>query len=116
MFCMKCGVSVSESQVFCEDCLKDMERYPVKPNVQVTIPVRPAVSASKKRGRRQRGSVQDEMVRTMRIKLRLAHTALIIVMLAFFALAAIMVKYLSEKPEQINPGQNYSTLPSTDPT
>ena len=116
MFCMRCGVSVSESEVFCEDCRKDMERYPVKPNVQVSIPVRPAASVSKKRSRRQRASAQEEQLRILRVKLRLAHTALIIVMLAFFALAAIMVKYLSETPEQPPSGQRYSTMPSTEST
>ena len=116
MYCMKCGVSIGDSQVFCENCQKDMDRYPVKPNVQVSIPVRPVASASKKRSRRQRGTAQDEQIRTLRIKLRLAHTALIVVLLAFFALAAIMVKYLSEAPDQYNAGQNYSTMPATDPT
>ncbi len=116
MNCMKCGISISDQQVFCKDCLKDMERYPVKPNVQVSIPVRPVSTNSKKRNRRYRGSVQDEQVRRLKFKLRLAHTALIIVLIAFFALAGIMVKYLSESRTQYNPGQNYSTMPSTDPT
>jgi NMD protein affecting ribosome stability and mRNA decay len=116
MNCMKCGISIGESQVFCEDCLKVMERYPVKSNVQVTIPVRPAVSTAKKRSRRNRISGQDEQLRILRTKLRLAHTALIIVLLAFFVLAGIMVKYLNDPQTQYSPGQNYSTMPSTDTT
>lgn len=116
MNCMKCGISIGESQVFCEDCLKIMDRYPVKPNVQVTIPVRPAVSAAKKRARRNRSSGQDEQLRILRTKLRLAHTALIIVLLAFFVLAGLMLMYLNDKPAQDTPGQNYSTIPSTEST
>lgn len=116
MNCMKCGISVAEKQVFCESCLQDMSRYPVKPNVQVTIPVRPAVSTAKKRGRRHRGSGQDEQIRSLRFRLRLAHTALIVILIAFFTLAGLMVKYISENQTQYTPGQNYGTMPSTDPT
>ena len=116
MNCMKCGISINEEQVFCDQCLQDMQRYPVKPNVQVTIPVRPVVSATKKRNRRHRGSMQDEQVRRLRFKLRLAHAALIVVLIAFFALAAIMVKYLSDNRTEYVPGQNYNTMPSTETT
>ena len=116
MNCMKCGIAIGESEVFCEDCLKVMERYPVKPNVQVTIPVRPTVSTAKKRSRRSRSLSPDEQMRIMRTKLRLAHVALVIILLAFFALAAIMMRFLTETPEQSVPGQNYSTMPSTEST
>ena len=35
MSCMKCGKEVSEDQVFCPECLAEMERYPVKPGTPV---------------------------------------------------------------------------------
>ena len=40
MSCMKCGKEVSEGQVFCEECLTEMERYPVKPGTPVLLPHR----------------------------------------------------------------------------
>ena len=116
MNCMKCGISINEEQVFCDKCLQDMQRYPVKSNIQVTIPVRPVVSAAKKRNRRHRSSLQDVQVRRLKIKLRLAHTALIVVLIAFFILAAIMMKYLSDNRTEYTPGQNYNTMPSTETT
>lgn len=38
--CMRCGREIEEGQVFCQDCLKEMSRYPVDPNTVVQIPLR----------------------------------------------------------------------------
>lgn len=116
MNCIKCGVNIQESQVFCNSCLKEMEKYPVKPNVQVTLPVRPKVSSSKKRPRRQRGSIQDEQIRQMKIKLRLAHAALIVILIAFLVVSGMMLKHLTQPQNNYAPGQNYGTMPNTEPT
>lgn len=43
MNCMKCGTEIEESQVFCDDCLAVMEKYPVKPDVAVHLPKRNTV-------------------------------------------------------------------------
>lgn len=44
MYCMKCGKKIEDSQVFCDDCLSVMAKYPVKPDVAVHLPKRKAVS------------------------------------------------------------------------
>ena len=44
MNCMKCGREIEEGQVFCIDCLKDMEKYPVRPGTAVHLPKRPTYS------------------------------------------------------------------------
>lgn len=116
MNCIKCGVKIQEPQVFCGSCLKEMEKYPVKPNIQVTLPVRPKVPPAKKRARRQRGSVQDEQMRQMKIKLRLAHTALIVILIAFLVVSGMMFKFLTQPQNDYAPGQNYGTMPSAEPT
>ena len=33
MNCLKCGREIEEGQVFCNDCLVQMAKYPVKPEV-----------------------------------------------------------------------------------
>ena len=40
MACMKCGKDVNEPQVFCDECLAVMERYPVKPGTAIQLPKR----------------------------------------------------------------------------
>ncbi len=40
MNCMKCGREIATDLVFCEDCLAEMENYPVKPDTPVILPPR----------------------------------------------------------------------------
>lgn len=40
MSCLKCGQEVSPGQIFCDSCLADMEKNPVKPGTPVVIPQR----------------------------------------------------------------------------
>ena len=41
MQCMKCGREIPAGDVFCQECLTDMEKYPVKPGTVVRIPRQP---------------------------------------------------------------------------
>lgn len=36
--CLKCGREIEEGQVFCNDCLVQMAKYPVKPGTAVQLP------------------------------------------------------------------------------
>ena len=38
MNCMKCGSETSADAVFCDECLRRMEQYPVSPNTLVYVP------------------------------------------------------------------------------
>lgn len=38
--CLKCGREIEEGQVFCNDCLVQMAKYPVKPGTAVQLPSR----------------------------------------------------------------------------
>ena len=48
MSCLKCGQNVSAGQIFCDTCLADMERHPVKPGTPVIIPQRSKPLPSKR--------------------------------------------------------------------
>ena len=41
MNCMKCGREITLGQVFCKDCLVDMENFPIKPGTPVQLPAEP---------------------------------------------------------------------------
>jgi len=40
MACIKCGKDAAAGAEFCEECLTDMERHPVKPGTPVILPKR----------------------------------------------------------------------------
>ncbi|MBQ7817354.1 MAG: hypothetical protein IJ388_00975 [Oscillospiraceae bacterium] len=94
MNCIKCGVNVPENQVFCDDCLSDMEKYPVKPDITVVLPHREEIPVSKKKPRRQRMLSPEEQLRRVKTKLRLAHLTLAVVFICFLLVAAMLLQYL----------------------
>lgn len=94
MNCIKCGVDIPENQVFCDTCLADMEQYPVKPDITVTLPQRKEAPVSKKKSRRQRTVPPEEQLRRIKSKLRMAHLTLAVVFVCFLLVAAILLQYL----------------------
>ena len=94
MNCIKCGVNVPDNQVFCEECLAEMEKYPVKPDITVTLPQRKEIAVSKKKSRRQRTIPPEEQLRRLKSRLRLAHLALIVVFICFVLVAGMLLQYL----------------------
>lgn len=109
MSCMRCGRDVISNQVFCEDCLQTMERYPVNPNTPVILPKQPSKPAHKKAVRKRTVSLEDQIF-VLKHRVRL----LTVLVIAFALLAALMVypavQYLRE--DHFLPGQNYTSIVS----
>ena len=110
MNCMKCGREIPSEDVFCSDCLADMEKYPVKPGVVVQIPTRPAAPAVKKTVKRILSP--EEQVKYLRKQVRRLWGALILSLLLTAAAVGLAVYGLQEGEIQFLPGQNYSSSPS----
>ena len=83
MHCMKCGNEIPDGQVFCEDCLNVMAKYPVKPDTPVQIPKRPARTEKK----HSRQISQKEVIRKQAKKIRRLTwiAALLFILLALVA-------------------------------
>ena len=60
MNCLKCGREIEEGQVFCNDCLVQMAKYPVKPGTAVQLPSRGSAAVSKKVHSRRRTKAAPE--------------------------------------------------------
>ena len=110
--CMKCGIEMKEAGVFCENCLAEMEKYPVKPNITVQLPIRPAVTAARKKSRRQRHVKPEDQIRHLK-KVRNWLCALLVFALLAFAASSALVLHLLDTNEENNIGQNYGTIDST---
>ena len=55
MKCMKCGTTIPSGQVFCDNCLENMAKHPVKPGTPIQLPNRatsPAAKPSHKRAKK----------------------------------------------------------------
>ena len=115
MNCMKCGRETDGEQVFCTECLLDMEKYPVKPGTVVQLPRRVEPSSGKKAHSHRRVNLSpEEQVKLLKKRVRLL-TFLLIVTLALAA--ALLYPALENllDTEYFLPGQNYSTLDPGNP-
>lgn len=107
MYCMKCGKEIKEPQVFCEACLAVMKSYPVKPDIRVQLPVRPAIDP-KAVARKDAPSTEVQLLRARRQNKRL----FVALLCSVFALVlAVVLLFHMDAPESdsSNRGRNYST-------
>ena len=102
--------------MFCGDCLAVMEKYPVKPNITVQIPVRPATPSVKKKQRKQKHTNPEEQIRHLRAQVRWISLALVAALLAFAMTAFLLLRLLDQRDNGYGIGQNYGTMSSTENT
>ena len=69
--CLKCGREIEEGQVFCNDCLVQMAKYPVKPGTAVQLPSRGSAAVSKKvHSRRRTKAAPEEQLEALKKRIR----------------------------------------------
>lgn len=108
MACMKCGKEVSGSQVFCEECLADMEKYPVKPGTPVLLPNRPAAAAPRKRRSYKRIRKSEEQISTLKNIITWMCVFCCILMVTLTLSIMLNLQLLGNKNIHILPGQDYN--------
>ena len=108
--CMKCGREIGDQQVFCEDCLAEMEKHPVKANATVHLPPRTEVPAPKKKPRKHRELKPEELLRQQRLIIRFLCAALAVSVAAFVLTAVMLLKLIEERDAAPSIGQNYGTV------
>lgn len=106
MKCLRCGVSIPERQCFCAKCKDSMEAYPVKPDVNVRLPVRKADTVVKKTKRQAKP--EEIIARQQRVIRRLAVAVVVLMILVIFSGIEMFQHY---KAHHVGPakGQNYET-------
>ena len=114
MRCLKCGREIqgNEKDVFCPDCLKVMEAFPVKPGVHVQIPTR---QAAPRRAQTRSVSKPEEVTAGLRRRLRFYRITLAVVLAVFLITTGVLSVLLYQAYTAPVIGSNYSTV-STDPT
>lgn len=111
MNCMKCGKKTEGEKVFCEDCLAEMEKYPVKPDVVIHIPAHPNNSESRKQTHRRQDLSPEEQLTLMRRQVKIMRNAMLILLATLLAVSGVLA-YILLQPEtetNIPTGRNYST-------
>ena len=71
MHCVKCGRKTEGEQVFCQLCLEDADKYPVKPGTPIQLPHRaPELPVKKKPGKEKPELKPEERIARLRRRVR----------------------------------------------
>lgn len=89
MSCLNCNRETSGTDVFCDECKKVMEAYPVQKGTPVTIPVQPSPVVPKKQTTRLFASVDEQLAAAYRTNRRLAICLITLSLLLILAAAAL---------------------------
>ena len=118
MNCVKCGREIGEDQVFCGQCLDEMEKYPVKPGTAVHIPTRAPREEVKKQPKRKLALSPSEQIQRLQKKVRILRLALALMLLICAGLCFVIGRTVMELDFQRLLGQNYRTeqMIATEPT
>ena len=111
MNCIKCGRETRGDDVFCQECLAEMEKYPVQPGTVVLLPRRK--DSSSRKAPKRHAPPPEELV----VALRQQKAALLFLLVACLIAIALMFEpamhYVREEHYEI--GQNYSSVTSGTP-
>ncbi len=107
MNCIKCGRETQNEQIFCFDCLAEMEKYPVKPGTAVKLPERREPSVFR-RNLKRRTVNTDEQIRILKHKVR---QLTIVLVLCLTVIAGMLYYIISDTSSaKRKPGQNYNVI------
>ncbi len=110
MNCIKCGRELSDTQVFCPQCLEQMEQYPVKPGTPVLLPPTRPSSPSGGKKHQKPEKKPEEQVLALRSAIGWLTTALVVALLAFALCAGLLLHSLNQPDPASKIGQNYTSI------
>ena len=113
MKCMRCARETAPQQVFCNACLEDMARHPVRSDTPIYLPVRKPKETPRKKSRRfRRERTAEEMVMILRkrVKVLTAITVILVMMLSAATAGVWLAKKQGADLSIPNIGQNFKTV------
>ena len=80
--CLKCGEKLDDDFKFCDDCLRSMDKYPVKPGTVIQLHRREVVKPQKKATKTKRHTDAEEQIIFLKKALRAMSVLLVIAVIA----------------------------------
>ena len=111
MNCMKCGRETRGEDVFCQDCLTEMKKYPVDPGTVVLLPRRKDPSA--KKALKRHTPPPEELIDILRRQRAILLFLLLVSLAAILTMFEPTMHYIRDEHYEI--GQNYSTVTPNTP-
>ena len=109
MNCMKCGVEIPETQVFCDHCLEVMEQYPIKPGTHIHLPKQNLNADSpRKPAKKTRTPSAEEQVSSLRLKVLRLRLAVVILVFVVCVVSGFLGLKLYQQYTPQSLGRNYT--------
>ena len=109
MNCMKCGVEISEKQVFCDHCLEVMQQYPVKPDAHVHLPKHTsAAELPKKPTKKKRTLTSEEIISALKLRVLRLRLAVVILIFLVILISGFLALNLYQQHTEPVTGKNYT--------
>lgn len=109
MNCMKCGVEIPETQVFCDHCLSVMDQYPIKPGTHIHLPKREqSIDAAKKPLKKKRAPSPEEQISALRSKVLRLRLVAVILAFVICVVSGFLALKLYEDYVTPETGRNYT--------
>lgn len=113
MNCLKCGRPTKERNVFCQDCLTEMERYPVKPDTPVVLLKR---QIKERRNHGKKPTRNEEMIEQLQHRMKILRRSIIILTVLLVLVTGLLTIQLLRQWKREEIGSNYSTITPTEAT
>ena len=107
MYCLKCGNAIRSPEVFCPECLADMDTCPVRADAVIQIPNRPA-PVVEKASRKKKQNYAD-YIRVLRRLIRWLCVAVAALTLLVCLLGFLLFQQLQSPADAPSIGKNYTT-------
>lgn len=107
MECMKCGTKAAGKQVFCDTCLAEMERYPVKPGTAIHIPARPSAAPAKKAASKKKAVAPEVQVKRQKKLIRWLIADIVLMMIALGLAFYLLIQTDGFQDAKQTIGENY---------
>ena len=101
MSCLNCNRETDGKAVFCEQCLLEMEGYPVPKGTPVVIPAQPLPPSLRKQSTHLFGSMEDQFLLSKRTARRLACAFSITLLLLLVAVGALVYLWMFGMPDNM---------------
>ena len=110
MNCIKCGRETENDSVFCNECLADMERHPVKPGTVVLLPPKGVDHNPKKYSKKRRTLTSEEQIKRLKRRNRILTAILVLMLVVAGFFGYVAREAIGRLDIQKFSGQNYSSI------
>ena len=110
--CLKCNRETAEGQVFCDECLAQMAKQPVKPGTPVNLPKRPP---SEPRASKHAAVRPEDQVIRLEERISRLHRSIAMLSIALILVSGLLLLMLYLHPGIPDIGQNYTPMETTAP-